>query len=371
MFYRDTWAEINLDAIKYNLELIKKESNKKIIAVLKANAYGHCDYWVAKKACENGAAMVAVAHLDEALSLRRQGFVNDIIVLGHVREKDLALATAYCITLTVISLEWAQRAVELFPDLSNLKFHLKFDSGMNRLGMRTLDEIIEAQKLISQHNGLVEGIFTHYATADDDNLDYCHMQYERFKSVVTQLPFHLKWIHCENSAATLRFEDEISNAIRVGLIMYGISPVQTTLPFKPSLSLYSCITRIKKIKKGEKVGYGATYTAPEDCFIATLPIGYADGFIRANQGRKVVVNGAEAELVGRICMDQCMICLNEEVAAGTKVEIISTNMPLERVANELATIPYEVLCLLSDRIPRVIIDEGQKVAIVNNRLHEF
>ena len=371
MFYRDTWAKIDLDAIKHNLSIIKQQTNKAIFAVLKANAYGHCDYWVAKTAMDNGAEMVAVAYLDEALSLRKQGFMDEILVLGYVREEDCEIVLREKITLTAISLEWLYNLLNYHPDLSGLKFHIKFDSGMNRIGMKLMSDIHEAIKLIISHGGIVDGLYTHYACADENDLSYCDFQYKNFKEIVASLPIDIKWIHCENSAAVLQYPDELSNAVRVGLILYGISPLAKHFNLLPSLSLFACMTCVKAVKKGEYVGYGATYQASEDCFIATLPIGYADGFLRANQGRMMVVDGEEVEIVGRICMDQCMIKLNKGYPIKTVVEIISDKMPITRIAEELNTIPYEVLCLLSDRIPRVIFEDGKRIAIINNRLHEF
>lgn len=370
MFYRDTWAEIDLDAIKHNLSEIKKTSDKSIFAVLKANAYGHCDYWVAKTAIANGAELIAVAYLDEALALRKQGFCEDILVLGYVREEDFQLIVQERIVLTVVSLEWLKNLVAANHDLSQTKFHLKFDSGMNRIGMKDIHEILEAIEIILNHHGLIDGIYTHYACADND-LAYCDFQYQKFKAIVDQLPIPIKWIHCENSAAVLQYPDDFTNAVRVGLILYGVAPIQSTVNFLPSLALYTRMSCVKALKKGEFVGYGATYQADEDCFIATLPIGYADGFLRANQGRMMVVDQEEVEIVGRICMDQCMIKLKKAYPIKTKVEIISKNMPVTRIAEEINTIPYEVLCVLSDRIPRVIIEDGKTVAIINQRLHEF
>lgn len=370
MFYRDTWAEINLDALRHNCHEIQKLTNKKIIAVLKANAYGHCDTWVAKTAMEEGAAMVAVAYLDEALSLRKQGFTSDILVLGHIRAVDIPLALQYRITLTALSIDWLKECLELHHDLSALKFHLKVDTGMNRIGMKTADEVNEAIALLQQHNGIIDGIYTHYACADDDDLHYCEMQAHTFKEILSKLTMTPPWIHCENSAAILQFPDELTNAIRAGLILYGVSPISTSIDFQPVLSLYSKITCIKQIHAGECVGYGATYSAQGNEWIATLPIGYADGFVRANQGRSMIVDNEEVEIVGRVCMDQCMIKLNSYKPLGTRVEIISKQMPVTRIADELNTIPYEILCLLSDRIPRVIIENGKQKAIVNLRLHE-
>lgn len=370
MFYRDTWAEINLDAIAHNIQEIRKNNHRKLIAVLKANAYGHGDYWVAKTAIEQGACMVAVAYLDEAIGLRKQGFNDDILVLGHIRANDIDLARFAKIKLTVISLAWLKQVIDLNLDLNGLQFHLKIDTGMNRIGLKDDEEILEAISLIKQHHGQLDGIYTHYHDADGD-LSYCDQQYQHFQHVLSLLQEKPPYIHCENSAAILQYNNDCTNAMRAGLLLYGLSPIETTLKLKPALSLYSRMTHVKMVKKGETIGYGATYTAKEDCYIATLPIGYADGFIRANQGRSVIVNDEEVEIVGRICMDQCMIKLPHAYPINTKVALINEKMPVSRIAKELNTIDYEILCLLSDRIPRIVMKNQQPLAILNQRLHDF
>lgn len=371
MYYRDTYAKIDCDAIAHNLSLIQKKTSKSLIAVLKANAYGHSDYWVAKTAMKSGCAMVAVSSLDEALALRRQGFYDQILILGHVRPKDIDTAIEHHITVSVISLEWLKEVCDIYPDVHHLLFHIKVDTGMNRIGLKELKEVNDAIDLIQKHGGIAEGIFTHYACADDESKERCVAQYLQFKNILSECDHSFKWIHCENSAAILSFEDDLTNAARCGLIMYGISPVFTKLDFKPALSLISHMTCVKQIHKGETVGYGATYKANEDCIIATLPIGYADGFLRVNQGRTLYCEGEWVEVVGRVCMDQCMIKLPHYFPCGTPVEIISRHNPLMKMAEELGMIPYELLCLLSDRIPRKIYCHGKQVAIINNRLHEF
>ena len=371
MYYRDTYAKIDCDAIAHNLCLIRKECSQALIAVLKANAYGHSDYWVAKTAMKAGCCMVAVSSLDEALALRRQGFYDQILILGHIRPQDIETAIEHHITVSVISLEWLKEVISFYPDLHQLLFHIKVDTGMNRIGLKDIETVSEAISLIQAHNGNPEGIFTHYACADSDSKQMCECQYMRFKRIVNGLQYCFKWIHCENSAAILSFKDTLTNAARCGLIMYGISPIETSLDLKPALSLISHITCVKQIHKGETVGYGATFQAEEDCIIGTLPIGYADGFLRANQGRYLYCEGEWVQVVGRVCMDQCMIRLPKAFKCGTPVEIISNNNPLTKMASELNTIPYEILCLLSDRIPRKIYYHQKQVSIINNRLHEF
>lgn len=368
MYFRDTWAEVDCDAIANNIQWFKQQTSHHLIAVLKANAYGHGDYPVALTAMEAGACMVAVSSLDEALNLRLQGFKDDILILGYVRPSDLEIAKQQNITCTIVSLDWAKE-VSQYHHLDGLKLHLKVDTGMNRIGIKSVEEALEVLKLLKAKNIFVEGIFTHYACADED-LAYCQFQQKNFHEILDACHESFKYIHCENSAALINFKDERCNTSRLGLGMFGISPLPIELPLQPAFSLYSKLTRVKRIKKGEKVGYGATFCASEDCFVGTLSIGYADGFTRANQGRKLICENEEVELIGRICMDQCMVLLPYEMPVGSIVEIISKNLSVTQMANELNTIPYEVLCLFSDRIPRVIYKNQKQIAIINNRLHD-
>lgn len=371
MYYRDTYAKIDLDAITHNIHVVQSKTNKKLFAVLKANGYGHSDFYVAKTAMKAGCTMVAVSSLDEALALRRQGFYSQILILGHIRPSDVETAIEHQITIPVVSLDWLYQVIQLNPELNGLLFHIKVDTGMNRVGIKHIEEIKEAISLIHKHNGIVEGIFTHYACADDEDKTMCDTQFSKFKEVVLNCGYTFKWVHCENSAAILSYEDELTNAARLGLVMYGVSPVSGEFDLIPALSLKSHLVRVETIKKGETVGYGATYTADEDCIVGTLPIGYADGFLRANQGRYLYCQGEWCEVIGRVCMDQCMIKLPKMFEVGTAVEIISKNNPVTKMAKELNTIPYEVLCLLSDRIPRKILKNKQQIAVVNKRLREF
>jgi len=375
-YYRDTYAEVNLDAISYNVSQIKKlHPNKTIFAVVKANGYGHGDYEVAKTAIEAGAGFLAVSALDEALSLRQQGIDHPILVLGMTRLKDVFVAAEHKISLTAHDEEWIKALVLLHMD-QTLLIHLKIDTGMHRLGMTPRDNILSSFNLLNQHEMIhVEGIYTHMSTADSD-LAYLHKQTAAFQQVLRQLDLtKVKYVHAENTATLLQFDFDFDQGIRLGLGMYGLNPdpgfIELDFDLKPALSLYSHLTQVKKIYKGDKVGYGATYEAPEDHWLGVVPIGYADGWIRQHQGRHVVVNGSECEIIGRICMDQMMIRLPKKVPMGTKVELIGKQMPVQRVAAELGTITYEVLCLISDRVPRVYFRDHELSAIRKMRFDQL
>lgn len=370
MFYRNTWAEIDLDKFENNINVIRKHTNKDVFCVVKANAYGHGDFYIAKQALLNGCPYVAVSSLDEAMALRKQRFNGQIIILGFVSIGDIKVAIEHELTLTAVSYAWVKDLCERYSDLNKLKIHLKVDTGMNRFGMKKIEQLQDALTLLLAHNADVEGIFTHYHSADDIDKTKCERQRNWFYHVLDSLNYDFKWIHTSNSDASISFEDERSNAVRVGLALYGVKSVETNLNLKPILSLFTKITCIKEVKKNETIGYGATYQCNKDEIIATVPIGYGDGFIRANQGRFVCINEHPYEIVGRVCMDQCMIKVDKMYPVGTKVEIISDFIPVTNMANELNMIPYEVLCLLSDRIPRVYLKDGNVIDSINIRIHE-
>ena len=373
-FYRDTWAEINLDAIDYNVKQIKKlHPNKTIFAVVKANGYGHGDLEVAKVAIKAGAEFLAVSALDEAISLREQGVDSPILVLGMTRLKDVTFAAERNISLTAHDELWVSTLACMELNIP-IKVHLKIDSGMHRLGLTANQDIVGGFNLLKDHPMIeVEGIYTHMATADCD-LVYLNQQVEMFKNELAKLDLNgVKYVHVENTATLLQFDFDFDQGIRLGIGMYGINPdenfIALDFPLQPALKLYSRIIQVKQIEKGDKVGYGATYEAQGNEWIGVVPIGYADGWIRAHQGRHVVVDGQECEIVGRVCMDQLMIRLPKKFPTGTQVVLIGEGMPVERVAQELGTISYEVLCLISDRVPRIYTKNNEIISVKKMRFN--
>lgn len=367
-YYRDTYAEINLDAISYNVAQIKKlHPDKTIFAVVKANGYGHGDYEVAKMAIEAGAGFLAVSALDEALSLRQHGIELPILVLGMTRLKDVFVAAEHKISLTAHDEEWIKAFVLLHFEIP-VSVHLKIDTGMHRLGLTPKQDIPKLFNLLNNHEMIqIEGIYTHLSTADSD-LEYLKEQTLSFQKVLSKLDLRkVRYIHAENTATLLQFDFDFDQGIRLGLGMYGLNPdpdfISLDFKLKPALKLYSHLTQVKYIYKGDKVGYGATYEAQEDHWLGVVPIGYADGWIRDHQGRSIVINGIECEIIGRVCMDQMMVRLPKKFPMGTRVELIGKNMPVERIAQELGTITYEVLCLISDRVPRVYFKNNELSSI--------
>ena len=371
-YYRDTWAEIDLDAITHNVKQIKDlHPTKEIFAVVKANGYGHGDAEVSKVAIEAGVSCLAVSGLDEALRLRNSGIEVPILVLGMTRLKDVPLAAENNISLTAHDEMWIEHLVSL-PLTTPIKVHLKIDSGMHRLGLMTEEQVQKNfNRLKTALMVEVEGVFTHMATADCDK-EYLDYQIQNFKNLISNLDLSgVKYVHLENTATLLQKEFDFDHAIRLGIGLYGVNPDANFIPIdfdlKPALKLLSNLVQVKQIKKGDKVGYGSTYEAKNDEWIGVVPIGYADGWIRLHLGRCVIVEGHECEIVGRVCMDQMMIRLPKQFPMGTTVTLIGDGMPVERVAKEIGTISYEILCLISDRVPRVYTQNGKTIAVKKMR----
>lgn len=358
--------EINLDAIYENVKTIRQICGKKFIAVLKADAYGCGDIQVAEVCLKAGAEMIAVSSLDEAMILRNKGYEGELFILGTVDPEEVPILAAYNIATAAISMEWIQSAVS--HSCKGLKVHLAYDTGMNRIGMKDIESLHKGAEILLEHGCRIEGIFTHFCNTDKEDRFYTEHQFALFKEAVKSFDIPFKWIHCDNSDATIFFKDDISNACRVGISLYGISPYTDKL--KPAISLYSEVVMCKPVKAGESIGYGWTYTSEHDELIGTVPIGYADGFVRRNQGRKVYVDGMMCEVVGRVCMDQCMIRLDHPVKPGTTVEIFGPHISLETMAEELGTIPYEIICLISGRVTRKYIFDNHEVNEVTPRLKE-
>lgn len=376
-FYRDTWAEIDLDAIHWNITHTKKHLNQRteLFAVVKANAYGHGMIPVAKSALQAGATRLAVAFLDEALKLRKAGFTVPILVLGASRPETAFIAAKNKIALTVFSPLWLQEAASFLTEEYKLAVHIKCDTGMGRLGIKTTEELIELNKIIHDQSAIfLEGVFTHFATADEMDTDYLDKQLQTFQELLQTFDHIPPIVHGANSAAALRFENTTFNAVRFGIPMYGLSPsieMKPLLPFKlkPAFTLHTKIVHVKKVQKGEQISYGRSYTAEQSEWIATLPIGYADGWIRMLSGQEVLVEGERAPIIGRICMDQCMIRLSRPLPVGTKVTLIgkqgNEEITMDEIATKLQTINYEIPCLISNRVPRVYKEENKIVHVDN------
>jgi alanine racemase len=386
-FYRPTWVEISLDALQHNFRAFRRliPADVEIMAVVKADAYGHGAIEVAKEVMEQGAAYLAVAFLDEALELRRAGITAPILVLGYTSEQGLPLAIEYNITLNVYQLHILQALAALSSAERPVNIHIKLDSGMGRIGLHHESEAIsfieEALALPHVH---VEGLFTHYAGADEADKTYTHKQHERFDRVVQYFAgkkVGFKYIHAGNSATAIDSIELTYNMVRLGISMYGLYPSEEVrkerIVLEPVMSLKTGVVMLKELPKGSGISYGSIYhTKEESERIATLPVGYADGFSRMLTGKaQALIHGQKVSIVGAICMDQCMINVtnvdqvqleDEVVLFGRQNEAVIT---ADELAAQLGTINYEITCMISHRVPRVYIRDGKLFNTVNLLQH--
>lgn len=377
-FHRDTWVEVDLDAIQHNIQQAAQQigPDVAIMAVVKANAYGHGYLPVAQTALAGGATHLAVAFVDEALFLRKQGITAPIMVLGASRPEDAGIAAENDIQLTVYSIGWLEQAASHINGGKPLLIHVKCDTGMGRIGLRSPEELQEIEKAAASDDRIkIEGIYTHFATADETDTRYSDEQAERFRKLVDQMTVKPPLIHASNSAAALMRKDSLFSLIRFGISMYGLSPsneIADKLPakLKPALSFHTTVVHVKKIEPGDKISYGATYEATDTEWIGTLPVGYADGWIRKMQGFEVLIDGKRVPIVGRVCMDQCMIRLPKEYPVGTKVTLIGSqngkSILMDEVADHLETINYEVACAIAARVPRIYHARNKSVFVLNS-----
>ena len=361
-FYRPTYATVDLNAIKTNILNLRKHISHsvEVIAVVKANAYGHGDLEVANAALNSGASMLAVATPDEAIRLREGGIESPILVLGASPPSFAAVASEKDIALTVFQKDWFLH-IPTLPQMLNV--HIKIDTGMGRLGVTTESELgLLLETIYQRRDVTIDGVFTHYATADEEDKSQFMQQLEKFKGFLQHFPEKPRCIHTANSAASIVHENSLFDAVRFGISMYGLSPspyVSSELPFplQPALTLQTQVVHVKSVPKGSTISYGATYTTSNDEWIATLPIGYADGMIRGLSGQEVLIQGKRFPIIGRICMDQCMVRLNGQVTIGEPVVLIgrqeSEQITIEEWAQKLQTISYEIPCILTNRVPRV------------------
>lgn len=365
-YYRPTIAKINLQAIKNNVQNLKKhlKEDVAIIAVVKANAYGHGDVPVARAALQAGATMLAVATPEEAIRMREHFQDVAILVLGASPVHFVPYASEHRISLTVFSKQWLEQVHTNYTLQQPLSLHLKVDSGMGRIGVTTVEQVQEIEAYIAASNNFIlDGVFTHFATADEETTTHFDNQINKFRTLLNSLKQKPKIVHIANTAtALIKDEDCQYDAVRYGISMYGLAPsdyVKSILPFKleEAFSLETELVHVKQLQKGDTVGYGAQFTATEPCFVGTLPIGYADGMIRKLGGQEVLVDGQRCPIVGRICMDQCMILLPKAYNVGEKVILLGTQsneeIRIDEWAKKCETINYEVPCIITQRVTRI------------------
>ena len=377
-----TWAEINMDALKENIINIRKitQKNAMVMAVVKADAYGHGAVNVANLLLKNGADRLAVADLDEALELRDAGIRAEILILGASFSEDIEDLVSYDITAAVFSYDFAKLlSDEAVRQGKTAKIHIKLDTGMSRIGYvagenddELTDEILKISKL---PNIFIEGIFSHFATSDEKDSSYTKKQFDEFLKVCDDLNkkgLSIPIRHIANSAAIMSYPEMHLDMVRAGIILYGFYPSnevdKNIIKLKPVMTLKSRITLIKEISD-RGVSYGKTYIAPKGTKVATVPLGYADGYTRMLNGKaEMVAGGIKVKVIGRICMDQCMIDVTNvhNIKVDDEVIIFGDGLlTADDLAESLGTINYEIICMVARRVPRKYICEGKVVSTVN------
>lgn len=365
--YRNTWAEIDLKAIRDNVNNLKSllPKDRNIMGVVKADGYGHGSVEVAKTIVKNGVNHLMVAYLEEAIKLREHGIKEPILVIGRIPPQFVSVAVANDITLAVFQPEWVREVLK--QDFTGiLSIHLEFETGFNRTGIRTIESLHDIVKEVESSNGriVITGAYTHFATADEiDSAHYKNQKtaYEQMLNELNRLYNRPLITHIGNSAAGIQYPEQMRQYTRFGISLYGLYPSKeikelNKVPLKQSFSLYSELVEVKKINRGEFIGYGITYQAEEEEWIGTIPIGYADGWPRALQDFYVLIDGKKQPIVGRICMDMLMVKLDKPYDVGEKVILIGqsgkTKILIDDVAEHLKTINYEIPCMITSRVPR-------------------
>lgn len=386
-YLKRTWAEVDLDAIEENYRNIKSlVAPAEVIAIVKADAYGHGADEVSALLSSLGVKTFAVSNIDEAAHLRRYGIGGDILILGYTPPSLAARLASLSLTQTVYDLSSAEALSESAKEAGvTLPVHIKADTGMSRLGILCQSEedlapAVEEALAISRLGALrVTGLFTHFSVSDDLEDDFTERQLARFLALNEALAargLHIPLRHAANSGGALGFADSRLDAVRPGIILYGYYPdslrrsaFESRLTLRPSMTLKTVISQVKTIKAGATVSYGRTYAAESERTLAVVPIGYADGFIRRCAKDAVLfVRGKPAPVVGRICMDMCILDITgiEGAAPGDEVVVFGKNGgSLEAVADAGGTVNYEITCLIGKRVPRVYIRNGVETGVAN------
>lgn len=375
--YRNTWAEISLDAIFHNVSSFKKYVGKqtKLMAVVKADGYGHGSVEIAKTAMEAGADYLAVALLDEALILRKSGIHSPLLVLGFTGEDGVEAAVENDITLTIFTKDVLKKVEqEAEKKEKTARIHLKIETGMNRIGLANIKEVMEIAGAINSRFVQLEGAFTHFADADNTDPAYTEKQFQRFQAMMNSLSennISIPLKHCCNSAGAIQYPEMHLDMVRVGIGLYGLYPsehLREKISLKQAMYLKTKPVMIKTVDQGEPISYGCTYRPEEKSVIATIPLGYADGFSRllSNRG-EVTARDKRVPIVGRICMDQSMVDVTSVKDINITDTITIFGEPSEgyiymgEFADWIGTIHYEIACLIGKRIPRIYIKDGKVV----------
>ncbi|MEF9969304.1 MAG: alanine racemase [Ruthenibacterium sp.] len=383
-FERRCWAEIDLDALRDNFLLVQKKADgTPVMAVVKANAYGHGDAAVAQVFDKAGAAAFAVSGFEEARHLRDVGIEKPILILGYTGTENAAALAQQNIVQTVYALDYAKAlSAAAVAAQVTVQVHLKLDTGMGRIGFAVRDDfegalaqIIETCALPGLH---VCGVFTHFAVADStapaDKI-YTAQQFQYLANTIAKLKekgIVLQTAHCCNSAATFDLPQYHLDMVRAGIILYGENPSDavTLTGLRPALQLKAAVSLVKEIPAGDCISYGRTYQSEKPMRVATVSVGYADGYPRALSNRGTIcLHGKPAKVVGRVCMDQMMVDVSDipTAKAGDIATVFGGNIAdsVDDIARMTGTISYEILCNLSRRVQRLYLENGQEISCIN------
>ena len=364
-------AHINLGRCRSNLAAIKKSvGDKRLLCVVKANGYGHGAVQIAKSISKIKNVQFAVFSIDEALELRNAKIKNEILVFSKLQKNNIELAYEGNITLNISSFDDIKHIQSFYlKNKVSPKFHLKFDTGMTRLGFDLNDAKAIYKRLSKSLHPYIEGVYTHFATADEGDLSYAEKQLNDFKTVIEKVEnfgIKFKFIHCSNSGAVLNLEESYFNMIRVGMLLYGALPsneVSDNIGIKPVMSFCGSIVNVRKVKKNTPVSYGGVYKTTSDTNIAVIQTGFADGFPRPwFEGGYVIYAGKKFMIAGRVCMDQLMIDFGNVVPEiGDDVLFFGDNqighLPVEIIADKINSTPYVLFTAIGGRTKLIYIDE--------------
>ena len=376
--YNRVYAKIDLDAIAYNMEQMKKRlgGDAQLIAVVKTDGYGHGAIPIAEMFEDTAYVWgYATASLDEAMVLRDAGIQKPILVLGCVFPDQYEDMVRYEIRAAVYTYEMAKGMSEAAARLgSNAIFHIKLDTGMGRIGFPISEESVECIERISKLEHVVlEGMFTHFAKADETDKTYTKMQHEKFvwmQRALLERAIEIPYLDCDNSAGIIDFPDLKHDLARAGISLYGMYPSdevnQQVIDLKPALELISHISFVKEVEAGTAISYGGTFVAPKKMRVATIPVGYGDGYPRSLSNKAdVLIRGKRARILGRVCMDQFMADVTDIPKAAFMDQVIlvgadgEEHISVEELSELSGRFPYEFVCCLSKRIPRVYIRDGK------------
>ncbi len=378
-----SWAEIDMDALAHNMREIRRITSPvcEIAAVVKADAYGHGAIQVAELLLQNGASRLAVSMVDEAVELRRNGITAPILILGQTDVRRIPEIIVACLEQTVFSLEFARALSDQASAAGKtVNIHIKIDTGMNRVGFLPTEDSYEQILTISRLPGiLIRGIFSHFAVADTPDDDYTRKQFSTFTEALEILEkrgLSVPIRHICNSAGILRFPEMHLDMVRAGLIIYGMIPPGCPSPYtdvdlRPAMSLKSSVVLVKSIESGQTVSYGRHFAAGRESVIATIPIGYADGYARRLSNRaSALLHGQRVPVVGTVCMDMSMLDVTdveEPVRVGDEAVLFGKQringkdfcLSVDEIADLLDTVNYEITCLVGKRVPRAYVSQGE------------